>query len=88
MITIYSKNNCPFCVNAKNFLQAKHIAFEEILIDQDDQARQFVLSKGHRAVPQIYYQGKLFVEGGFKGLSKMTEADIRERMNTSNLGTL
>jgi hypothetical protein len=39
-------------------------------------------------VPQIYHRGELFVEGGFQGLSKMAEADIRERMNISNLGTL
>lgn len=88
MLTIYSKNNCPFCVNAKNFLKAKGIDFEEIKIDEDETAREFVLSKGHRTVPQLYYKGQLFVEGGFQGLSKMAEADIRERMNTLNLGTL
>jgi glutaredoxin 3 len=88
MLTVYSKKHCSFCDQAKALLKRKDIAFEEIKIDEDEQAREFILGKGHRTVPQIYYRGKLFVEGGFQGLSKLTEADIRERMNISNLGTL
>jgi glutaredoxin 3 len=33
MITVYSKNNCPYCVQAKNLLQLKGIVFEEVKID-------------------------------------------------------
>lgn len=88
MLTVYSKKHCPFCDQAKALLKRKDIPFEEIKIDENEQAREFILSKGHRTVPQIYHRGELFVEGGFQGLSKMAEADIRERMNISNLGTL
>ena len=87
-LTVYSKTVCPFCVNAKNYLKSKHIPFEEINIEEDEQARQFILEKGHRTVPQIYFEGKLFVEGGFQGLSKLTQTEIRERMNLTDLGTL
>ncbi len=62
MITIYSKNNCPFCVQAKNLLSIKGIQFEEIKIDEDARAKDFVLSQGHRTVPQIYKDGVLLVE--------------------------
>ena len=86
MLTVYSKQHCPFCDRAKALLKHKSIPFEEIRIDENEDAREFILSKGHRTVPQIYYKGNLFVEGGFQGLSKLTETDIRERMNT-NLGT-
>jgi len=88
MLTLYSKTVCPYCVNAKNFLRSKNISFEEVNIEESDAARQFIIDKGHRTVPQIYFQGELFVEGGFQGLSKMSEHDIRERMNLTNLGTL
>ena len=88
MLTVYSKTVCPFCVNAKNYLKSKHIPFEEINIEKDEQARQFIQEKGHRTVPQIYFEGKLFVEGGFQGLSKLTQADIRERMKLTDLGTI
>jgi glutaredoxin len=70
MITVYSKNNCPFCVQAKNLLQLKGIDFQEIKIDEDQQARDFVLAQGHRTVPQIYKDGALLVEGGYQGLAK------------------
>ena len=70
MITVYSKNNCPFCVQAKNLLKLKGLEFEEVKIDEDAQAREFVLSQGHRTVPQIYKDGALLVEGGYQGLAK------------------
>jgi glutaredoxin 3 len=73
MITVYSKNNCPFCVQAKSLLQLKGIDFEEVKIDESTEAREFVLGEGHRTVPQIYQDGKLLVEGGFQGLKKQPE---------------
>jgi len=70
MITVYSKNNCPFCVQAKNLLKLKGVEFEEVKIDENSEAREFVLTEGHRTVPQIYKDGKLLVEGGYQGLAK------------------
>lgn len=72
MITVYSKNNCPFCDQAKNLLKLKGIDYSEIKIDEDPTAREFVLSKGHRTVPQIYQDGELLVEGGFQGLQRQS----------------
>jgi glutaredoxin 3 len=72
MITIYSKNSCAYCVQAKNLLNAKGIPFTEVKIDEDAEAREFVLSQGHRTVPQIYQDGKLLVEGGYTGLAKQS----------------
>ena len=73
MITVYSKNNCAFCVQAKNLLTNKGIEFQEVKIDEDNAARVFVLAEGHRTVPQIYQDGKLLVEGGFTGLRKQSD---------------
>ena len=72
MITVYSKNNCPFCDQAKNLMKLKGIDYSEIKIDEDQAAREFVLSKGHRTVPQIYRDGELLVEGGFQGLQRQS----------------
>jgi len=89
MLTVYSKKHCPFCDRAKALLTNKNIAFEEIKIDENENAREFIMEQGHRTVPQIYHQGKLFVEGGFQGLSKLSTDEIRTRMGlTDNLGTL
>jgi glutaredoxin 3 len=73
MITVYSKNNCPFCDQAKNLLKLKGVAYTEIKIDENQVAREFVLSKGHRTVPQIYQNGMLLVEGGFQGLQRQSD---------------
>jgi glutaredoxin 3 len=72
MITVYSRANCPFCDQAKNLLKLKGVDYTEIKIDENAVAREFVLSEGHRTVPQIYQDGKLLVEGGFMGLSKQS----------------
>jgi glutaredoxin 3 len=76
MLTIYSKNNCPFCVMAKNYLQSKNINFVEVNIEEDAESREFIQRQGLRTVPQIFMDGKIFVEGGWSGLSKMTADDI------------
>lgn len=80
MLTIYSKNHCPFCTQAKHLLDTKGIAYEEIKIDEKPEAREFIVAEGHRTVPQIYQDGKLFVEGGYTGLAKLTEDQIKERL--------
>lgn len=78
MLTVYSKDSCPFCEQAKNLLTIKKIAFEVIKIDENVDAREFIMSEGHRTVPQIYQDGKLFVAGGFQGLKKLTNEQLTE----------
>lgn len=81
MLTVYSKLNCPFCVQAKNLLERWSVPYTEVRIDEDADAKEFVVAQGHRTVPQIYKDGKVFVEGGYQGLSKLTEQQIKERIN-------
>jgi glutaredoxin len=88
MLTVYSKNHCPFCDQAKALLTKWEVPFEEVKIDTDTSARDFVVGAGHRTVPQIYHEGKLFVEGGFQGLSKLNADNVKERLGLTNLGTL
>jgi glutaredoxin len=88
MLTLYSKNNCSFCVKAKYLLTQHGIAFEEIKIDEIPETREFIMAQGHRTVPQIYHNGKLFVEGGFQGLSTLSSEDIQTKMDSNNNITL
>ena len=83
MLIVYSKNNCSFCVQAKNYLKQKNIEFREVRIDEDTEAKQFILEKGHRTVPQIYLNDDLFVEGGYQGLIKLTENQLKEKLNVN-----
>ena len=69
MLTIYSKNNCPFCDRAKILLENKGVPYNEINIEKDPDSRQMLLDKGLRSVPQIFH-GYELIPGGFDGLSK------------------
>ena len=80
MLTVYSKNNCPFCDKAKYLLKTKNIAYKEIKIDEDPVAREFLIGEGHRTAPQIYQGGKLFVEGGYQGLAKLTDEELFNKL--------
>ena len=81
MLTIYSKTVCPYCVNAKNYLKSKNISFRDVNIEQNEEARLFIQAQGHRSVPQIYLNGRLFVEGGCAGLSKMSAQEILDEID-------
>lgn len=80
MLTIYSKNHCPFCDQAKALLNSKSIPFTEVKIDEDADARAFIVGEGHRTVPQIYKDGKVFVQGGFNGLRQLNEEQLKEAL--------
>jgi len=68
MLTIYSKNNCSACVQAKELLTREKIPFIVHNVDEDFEAFDFIVSEGLRSFPQIYKDGKMFVQGGYKGL--------------------
>lgn len=82
MLTVYSKNHCPFCDQAKALLKKKNIAFEEVKIDESTDARQFIIEAGHRTVPQIYKGNQLFVEGGYTGLARLSDDEIKQRLES------
>jgi glutaredoxin len=69
---------------AKNYLQSKNINFREINIEQDPESREFIQRQGLRTVPQIFMDGKIFVDGGWTGLSKMTAEDIISEIDLRN----
>jgi glutaredoxin len=80
MLTVYSKATCPFCTQAKALLELRGVAYTEVRIDENALAKEFILSQGHRTVPQIYKDGALFVQGGFQGLKQLTESQFNERL--------
>lgn len=83
MLVVYSKNNCPFCDKAKYLLKTKNIDFTEVKIDEDPEAREWLMAQGHRTAPQIYYGTELFVEGGYQGLAKLSDEELRQRVENN-----
>lgn len=52
-IKLFSKNNCMQCKMAKRFLGDNHISFEEINIDNQPEAIEFLKEQGFQSVPII-----------------------------------
>ena len=73
MITVYSKNNCPFCDRAKALLESKGIPFRTIMMEENPDAREFLMDQGLRSVPQIF-NGTTLIQGGYQGLAAKDEA--------------
>lgn len=89
MIRMYTRTQCAHCASAKELLTARNINFQEINIEQDPQARDFLLAQGHRSVPQFYVGKELLVSGGWTGLRGLTTEQLIDRISqiTNNLGT-
>ena len=83
MIKLYSKPNCVFCNRAKAHLNSKGIKFAAVDISKDPTEREFLLSEGHKMVPQLYFNGKLLVEGGWEGLSKLSDEELTSKIGSS-----
>jgi glutaredoxin len=66
---VWSKNNCPFCDQAKNLLKLKGIEYEERNISRDWTREQLLEAvPTARTVPQIFLDDELI--GGFTELRK------------------
>ncbi|WP_242392723.1 glutaredoxin 3 [Anaeromyxobacter oryzisoli] len=69
-VTVYSKQNCPYCVRAKRLLEKKGVAFEEIDVEGDDRLRLWLREKtGQMTVPQIFAGDRSL--GGFSDLDAL-----------------
>jgi glutaredoxin 3 len=73
-VIVYSKQNCPYCVHAKNLLSGKGIAFEELRIDLDADilADMQRITNNARTVPQIVIKGEPI--GGFDDLKALNDS--------------
>jgi len=56
-IRMYTTDWCPDCWRAKQVMQSMNIAFEEININNDEEAIELVinLNNGNRSVPTILF---------------------------------
>lgn len=67
-IVVYSKPACPQCDTVKSLLKARSLAFEEIMIDDEEQRLAFYAKCGPsvRQMPQVFINDQRV--GGVEGL--------------------
>jgi glutaredoxin len=67
---VWSKNNCPFCVQAKSLLKLKNIEFEERNINTETWTKEQLLEAvpDARTLPQIFLDDNYI--GGFTELRR------------------
>jgi len=54
-VTVYTKENCPYCVRAKALLQRKGVAYQEVWVAGNDELRRWLVERsGQMTVPQIF----------------------------------
>ena len=58
-VVIYTTMFCPYCHAAKALLAAKSVAFDELKVDGDRNARRAMSERsgGRTSVPQIFING-------------------------------
>lgn len=68
MIKMYTTSWCPDCHATKAALTRKGLAYEEINIEQDETAAQYVMSvnNGKRSVPTLVYGDHAASLSGFR----------------------
>ncbi len=56
-VVIYTTMFCPYCQRAKALLADKNVAFREIAVDGDREARKAMTERagGRTSVPQIFF---------------------------------
>ena len=74
-VTVYSMQNCPYCVKAKALLTQRGVLFETIMIDDwsDEQWSSFEKKTGMKTLPQVFLDDRLI--GGYAQLSEIDAKD-------------
>ncbi len=69
-VTIYTKEQCPYCDMAKALLSSRGVSFEEIRVDIDDAKREEMIQRSNRrSVPQIFINDQPI--GGYDDLAAL-----------------
>ncbi len=85
-IVIYSKAVCPYCDWAKKLLDAKHVTYQEIRVDEAPEKLMEMLQRsgGRRTVPQIFINNQPI--GGFDDLSALEKTGKLDSLLHSDQG--
>ncbi len=68
-VKVYSTPTCPWCKKAKQFLDANHIHYQDLNVEDDKAAREEMINLTHQmAVPIIAVDGEFIIGFNEKAL--------------------
>lgn len=72
-VVIYTTEICPYCLRAKELLNARGVSYEEIRVDLDEARREEMMRlSGRRTVPQIFINDVSI--GGYDDLALLSKS--------------
>ncbi len=70
MITLYTKDYCPYCIKAKSLLNSLGAIYEEVDISSNPELFMQIYQKSHmRTVPQIFVDDVCL--GGYDDIAEL-----------------
>jgi len=61
-VKVFSTPICPYCTALKNFLEERHIKFEDIDVSQNEKVQKEMIEKsGQMSVPVVAIDGEYIV---------------------------
>ena len=84
-ITIYTMENCPYCVKAKDFFRQRGVFYREIKVDENDDCVRSELEEktGLKTLPQIFLGNKSV--GGYSDLVELDKSgELNKFLNKEN----
>lgn len=79
-LRVYSKPNCGYCAQAKSFLSTNDIPYEEINIESEPGAREWLVEKGQRTLPVFTINGEIAFHGGWSTLKTVRKEELTEML--------
>lgn len=80
-VIIYSTKTCPYCQQAKELLDSKHLRYTDYPVDEEPHLRDIMVEKsGRKTVPQIFIAGEHV--GGCSDLFALEHSGELDRLLT------
>lgn len=70
LYTIFTKSDCPNCVQAKALLNSEGAEYSEKNVEEDSEALAYLSQMGLRSLPQIL-KGNSLIPNGLQGLQRL-----------------
>jgi glutaredoxin 3 len=78
-VVVYTTEYCGYCRRAKQLLDGKRVAYEEVDVTSDDARRAWLVeTTGRRTVPQIFIAGRPV--GGYDDLVALERRGELDRL--------